>query len=285
MIRTLLLLAKAESVYIDLHRVRLNNVKAKHGYQFVSEVDKWREWFMKQHGDVRDAFIELGESSTHLISIFLSAYLKPGIDPHTGGIFIDIGLSKHGRVTAAGATFCKSSAALHVSRSLILFNYDAAKRSGKIIFSGENKRLSESTEGLIEYEIEKDVFRLIDLDTSLLFWDWQSKNYIPVMQWDMNAYTSAEFEVLCNGCFGEGTSKRMSISKADYESGLTGYALYSSNQINGTYGCEACGGGGAKYEEWYLKENPSLSNAPEHFHKGWGTFSQNNITEVEIHVR
>ena len=104
------------------------------------------------------------------------------------------------------------------------------------------------------------------------------------MQWDMDAYKSSEFEVLCNACFGEGESKHMSIPKADLESGLTGYALYSTKRINGTYGCTACGGGGANYEEWYLKENPTLRDNSEPFRKGWGTFPQSNVIEVEIHV-
>ena len=251
----------------------------------MDEVDKWREWFLHQYGEVRDAFVTFNEANTHLLSIFLSANFKPGFDTHSGGIFIDLGFHNENRaVSAVGATFSKNAAALYVSRSLIVFSHEKDENTGTLLFSGEKNFLSESTDGLFKYEISENTFRLIDLSATLSFWSQREKSYAPVKQWDLEDFKSEEFEVLCSGCFGEGASKRMSIPKVDYESGLSGYDLYSCNKINGTYGCKECGGSGAQYEQWYLAENPSLRNESENFRLGWGEIPQGNITEVHIRV-
>jgi hypothetical protein len=67
--------------------------------------------------------------------------------------------------------------------------------------------------------------------------------------------------VLCPNCFGNGSEVTMKIPKADWESGATGYALYSCNQLNGREACDVCGGSGGKYLKWYLDENPQLRRA------------------------
>ena len=214
----------------------------------MNEIDKWREWFLQQFGEVRDAFLAHRKSSTHVTSLFLSTHFKPGFDPYSGGILIDIGLSKDGRkINVVGATFSKSSAALYVGRSLICFEISESGNTGTLTFSGEKNIFAESTEGFIKYQIDESMFRLIDLNASLQFWNHRESEYSTVAQWNIEDLKSSQFEVLCCACFGEGSSKQMSIPKAEYESGLSGYALYSCNTINGTYGCSACGGSGAKY--------------------------------------
>lgn len=252
----------------------------------MNEIDKWREFFLQQFGAVRDAFLAHKESSAHITSVFLSSHFKPGFDPYSGGILIDLGLGKEDQgISAVGATFSKNSAALYVSSSLIVFENDSADSVEKLHFSGEKKRLSESTEGFIKYKIDGGVFRLLDLSASLQYWNHREEKYSPVRQWNIEEYKSNDFEVLCSACFGEGASKHMSIPKADYESGLSGYALYSCNTINGTYGCKACGGIGAKYEDWYLKENPGLQKASEEFRKGRGSVIQRNNIVIDMQAR
>lgn len=249
----------------------------------MNEIDKWREWFLGQNGDVRNAFLVFNESNIHLTSVFLSANFKPGFDSYNGGIHIDLGFSNEtGEITAVGATFSKCEAALYVSSSLIVFHHEKTENTGKLFFSVDHKCPSESANGLFEYELIGNTFRLIDLNVSLLFWNQTKKDYIPVKQWDMSDYQSREFEILCCKCFGEGVTMQISIPKADYKLGLNGYALYSCNRINGTYGCKECGGSGAQYQQWYLEENPSLRSESENFRKGWGSIPQENVSEAHI---
>lgn len=63
----------------------------------------------------------------------------------------------------------------------------------------------------------------------------------------------------CPNCSGIGAFDEMAIPKADWESGLSGYALYSCNHVSGREACTVCGGSGGKYEKWYLGEHPELS--------------------------
>ena len=74
----------------------------------------------------------------------------------------------------------------------------------------------------------------------------------------------------CKKCAGEGKTIGFAIPKADYERGATGYELYSCNTVNATYGCEACGGRGALYKDWYLEENPELRETSQEFVIGTG---------------
>lgn len=62
----------------------------------------------------------------------------------------------------------------------------------------------------------------------------------------------------CPNCFGIGAFDEMAIPKADWESGLTGYALFSCNRVSGRVACTVCGGTGGRFEAWYLVEHPEL---------------------------
>lgn len=66
-------------------------------------------------------------------------------------------------------------------------------------------------------------------------------------------------QFFCPNCLGTGAFDDMAIPKADWESGATGYALYSCNQVGGRVACTVCGGAGGKFESWYLEEHPELS--------------------------
>lgn len=68
----------------------------------------------------------------------------------------------------------------------------------------------------------------------------------------------ADGRFFCPNCFGHGVLNTMAISKTDWESGATGYALYSCNQANGRVACHVCGGSGGDYLPWYLDEHPEL---------------------------
>lgn len=248
-----------------------------------NEIEKWGEWFLRQFGPIRDAFLAHKESSNHITSVFLSSHFKAGFETNTGGMLIDLGIGKEGQgITAVGATFSKNADVLYVSRSLLVFEGSSAGHADTLAFSGEKRLLSESAEGFIKYEIDGSVFRLLDLKATLQYWNQREETYAPVVQWNIEEYRCCKFEILCSACFGEGASQQMSIPKADYESGLSGYALFSCNRTNGTYGCKACGGMGAKYEEWYLKENPGLKNSPEEFRKGRGSILHENINEIDL---
>jgi hypothetical protein len=250
----------------------------------MNEVEQWREWFLQQSGDISSAFLAHKKSSSWITSIFLSSHFKPGFNKYSGGMLIDIGINEDGaNISAVGATFSKNSAVLYISSSLINFEKSDVDNAGRLAFSGEEKILSESAEGFIAYKYKGGVFHLLDLSASLKFWSQREEAHATVRHWNIDEYKSKDFEALCNTCFGEGSSRHMSIPKADYESGLSGYALYSCNKINGTYGCKACGGMGVKYENWYLNENPALENSPNEFREGRGSVIQ--INEIEIDFR
>ncbi|MFT3855981.1 MAG: hypothetical protein QM742_00155 [Aquabacterium sp.] len=63
-------------------------------------------------------------------------------------------------------------------------------------------------------------------------------------------------QVPCPACFGRQASLNFAISKASYASGLSGYALYSENQVSGQTACRVCGGQGARYEPWFVQDYP-----------------------------
>jgi hypothetical protein len=63
---------------------------------------------------------------------------------------------------------------------------------------------------------------------------------------------------LCPNCLGNGSELTMKIPRSDWESGATGYELYSCNKVNGRQACEVCGGSGGEYLDWYLDEHPEL---------------------------
>lgn len=64
----------------------------------------------------------------------------------------------------------------------------------------------------------------------------------------------------CPNCSGVGAFDEMAIPKADWDSGATGYALYSCNVVSGREACALCGGSGGRYEKWYLNEHPELQD-------------------------
>jgi hypothetical protein len=74
----------------------------------------------------------------------------------------------------------------------------------------------------------------------------------------------------CPDCNGEGSTMTFAIPKADWESGLTGYALYSCNTLNAVVACSACGGSGVSYHAWYLDEKPELRATAVALVKGSG---------------
>jgi hypothetical protein len=235
------------------------------------ELDQWRELVLNQWGEERDAFKESDQSSTRLLSLLFSLKFNTGIDAYAGGMLIDIGQHRDsGAITAVGASFSKNISSLHVSINLMDFQSDQADSVGRLDFAGQKKRLSESANGWIQYEITGNVFRLVDLNATLTYWLQREKDFVPVGRWSFEDYTSRPGEVLCSHCFGEGILKGMAIPKADEEAGMSGYALYSCSRINATHGCKACGGGGVEYAPWYLEENPELAKEPQGFRKGSG---------------
>lgn len=67
--------------------------------------------------------------------------------------------------------------------------------------------------------------------------------------------------LFCPNCSGIGAFDDMAIPKADWESGATGYALYSCNRVSGRVACSVCGGSGGRFASWYIEERPELSGA------------------------
>ena len=63
-------------------------------------------------------------------------------------------------------------------------------------------------------------------------------------------------KVTCPKCKGTGSVISFAIPKEDFEKGLSGYALYSSNKLNAKLGCSECGGYGIEYEAWFKVESP-----------------------------
>ncbi|QTN21463.1 hypothetical protein HZ992_14850 [Rhizobacter sp. AJA081-3] len=66
-------------------------------------------------------------------------------------------------------------------------------------------------------------------------------------------------QFFCPNCSGIGAFDDMAIPKADWDSGATGYALYSCNRVCGRVACNVCGGSGGKFASWYLEEHPELA--------------------------
>ena len=110
----------------------------------TTALDEWRELFLSQYGEVRDAFKEFEQSSTCLLSLFFSLKFDMGIDAFGGGMLIDIGRRRDSRtITAVGVNFSKCVTELHVSYNLIAFSFDQGMCAGRLDFAGEKKRLSE----------------------------------------------------------------------------------------------------------------------------------------------
>lgn len=106
----------------------------------TTELDKWREHFLSQYGEVRDAFKEFDQSSTRLLSLFFSLKFDTGIDAFGGGMLIDIGQRRDSRmITAVGVTFSKSISSLNVGFNLIAFSCNQEKSAGRLDFTGEKK--------------------------------------------------------------------------------------------------------------------------------------------------
>jgi hypothetical protein len=80
-------------------------------------------------------------------------------------------------------------------------------------------------------------------------------------------------ECFCTDCFGIGAKSSMKIPRKDWESGATGYSLFSCNKANGIEACHTCGGTGGRFLEWYLEENPELRRQP--FSPGSGLYRAN----------
>ena len=234
----------------------------------------WRNWFKKQYGEIRDNFVGHEETGQRVMSLFKFCKFKPGYDRYAAGILIDIYRNANQKdISAVGATFSKSEAAMYVSSSLVNFEYDnqTDNNCGVIRFAGANTKLSESASGFIKYQSEKNRFLITDLELSLLFWKQMDNTYNQIASWNFDAYFYPDTEnLLCANCFGEGMFKSMTIPKEDYESGLTGYALYSCNRINGTYGCKECGGEGASLESWYQAESPEITASKVPLKRGNG---------------
>lgn len=76
----------------------------------------------------------------------------------------------------------------------------------------------------------------------------------------------------CPMCGGAGSAITFAIPKADQDSGLSGYALYSCNTINGAVACVYCDGEGARFEEWYLDEDPQRRATLPEYRSGTGKF-------------
>lgn len=76
----------------------------------------------------------------------------------------------------------------------------------------------------------------------------------------------------CLMCGGAGSAITFAIPKEDLDSGLSGYALYSCNKINGAVACVYCGGKGARFEEWYLDEDPQRRTTLPTYRSGTGRF-------------
>ena len=76
-------------------------------------------------------------------------------------------------------------------------------------------------------------------------------------------------------CKEEETINKHSMPGEDFDKGLTGYALYSCNKINGTYGYKNNKGHSVKYENWYIIENPELKNNNYSLIQGAGYIDEN----------
>ena len=81
----------------------------------------------------------------------------------------------------------------------------------------------------------------------------------------------------CPDCSGAGTTVTFAIPKADWESGQTGYALYSCNTLNAVVACAACGGSGVSYHAWYLDEKPELRASTIPLVKGSGRVRERRL--------
>lgn len=73
---------------------------------------------------------------------------------------------------------------------------------------------------------------------------------------DLNLKQPAFVNIPCPDCYGRGFNKSFAIPKKDYESGATGYALYSCSTLCATVACTKFGGIGVQYEDWYLRGHP-----------------------------
>ena len=113
------------------------------------------------------------------------------------------------------------------------------------------------------FNIQTSEWRLHKIQAEMLSDSRQDGRITEVGKWleTFHAHTevnSCVANVTCPECWGVGSFITFAIPKADYESGLSGYNLYSCNIINGTKACTRCGGSGQEFKQWYINENPEL---------------------------
>jgi len=267
----------------------------------MKEVEKWRKTFLEQYGEVRDSFKTFEDSNERITSIFLSTKFKNGISENTGGVLIDIGCNiKNSDIVFTAASFSKGGDSIRINSHLLTFEPSSKSPLFSSIFSklsvkscvnqsiirmkGRQDKYGESVNGFIKYKTENNIFELVDFEIQLLFWGYGNESFFPVKTWNIKDYKSEKFNLLCNNCFGHGSYREMSIPQADRDLGLSGYELYSCNSINGTYGCKICGGHGAKYEKWYLDENPKLKESDSQLVVGSG-FVENSPNSTKINLK
>lgn len=110
-------------------------------------------------------------------------------------------------------------------------------------------------EGTLEFNRnERDCILSLQKSTYLLTLIHPGTKTPTICQSATERFRSVRSEVTCPKCLGKGHFYSMSIPKSAYESGLSGYALYTENTICCYTGCPLCGGHGMSYENWYIRE-------------------------------
>lgn len=104
-------------------------------------------------------------------------------------------------------------------------------------------------------QLKKNKPKFFDCDLQACSWPSEHLNLL------VNSDFHPTNHCVCPNCLGQGSLITMAIPKEDWESGLTGYALFSCNRTNGRIACGVCNGVGAEYVPWYEAENPEKAGS------------------------
>jgi hypothetical protein len=244
----------------------------------MTEPRSWREVAESHFGDVRNRFLSVGPEDQKLYWLFYGVELEYKSAAVYAELFFN---RKSQELWGLGAVFAKFRGAAAVLITLLEVR-TTAQSIGNVTVQFVGRAFADQLQFQCSVaqslDLEKRIWGLRAINARMDYDDLYGGPLKEVGVWqstctDKKQGTSA-LAMTCPSCFGEDSYVTFAISQEDAEKGLTGYDLYSCNQIAANRACAQCGGQGTLYEEWYLKEHPELARSQRAYTKGWHDFMQ-----------